>query len=177
MEHKGTQIIATNHLILRPFAMDDVKDFHKYIASDKRIHQYFLMPYSETEEKTGESVSKIISSYDEKKYWWAIELKETGEVLGQILAINQLDVFLSSEIGYCIGYDYWNKGYTTEALVAVIDYLHEVGYHRLVAGYITENPASRRVMEKANMNFEGIRKDEIFYRNQFFDVGYFVHIK
>ena len=177
MEHKGTQTILTERLILRAFCLEDAEMFHKHISNDKKVLEYFIMAHSETVDQTRDFLTSIIEKYDEKRYWWAIELKETHEVIGQILGINPRDIFFNIEIGYSIGQKYWNKGYTTEALMAVLDFLHEVGYHRLVAAYIVENPASRRVMEKAGMVFEGVRKDEIFYRNQFFDVGYMYHIK
>jgi len=177
MEHKGTQTIITERLILRSFCLEDTEMFHKHIGNDKKVQEYFLMAFSETEEQTREFIADLVGKYDERKYWWAIELKDSHEVIGQILGINARDYFFNIEIGYSIGQLYWNKGYTTEALKAVIDFLHEVGYHRIVCAFITENLASKRVMEKAGMEYEGIRKDEIFYRNQFFDVGYMYHIK
>ena len=46
-----------------------------------------------------------------------------------------------------------------EALRAVLDYLFDTaGAERIMAGHDTENPASGRVMEKAGMRPEGVRR-------------------
>lgn len=49
-------------------------------------------------------------------YQWAIEFKETGEIIGNIglLEINKNDE--NCEVGYCIGKTFWNKGIMTEVL-------------------------------------------------------------
>ncbi len=64
------------------------------------------------------------------------------------------------EVGYCIGYDYWNKGFTSEALAAIMTYLFaEVGMHRIWAKHDVENPASGAVMQKCGMIYEGRFKE------------------
>ena len=54
------------------------------------------------------------------------------------------------ETGYCIGRKWWNKGFTTEALRAVVAYWFTRTDSRwLACGHAAANPASGRVMEKA----------------------------
>lgn len=54
------------------------------------------------------------------------------------------------EPGYCIGRKWWNKGFTTEALRAVVAYWFTHTDSRwLACGHAAANPASGRVMEKA----------------------------
>lgn len=61
------------------------------------------------------------------------------------------------ELGYCYGSKYWNKGYATEALKAVIDYLlDECELHVVEAKHYSSNPASGRVMQKAGMMKEAV---------------------
>jgi ribosomal-protein-alanine N-acetyltransferase len=51
----------------------------------------------------------------------------------------------------------WNKGYATEAVVAVLRHgLGSVGLERVMAVALPENVGSWRVMEKAGMRYEGI---------------------
>jgi len=72
------------------------------------------------------------------------------------------------EIGYCIGSALWNKGYSTEALQAVIDFLFvEVGLNRISAKHDILNPASGEVMKKCKMTHEGILRDVQFKNNKF----------
>ena len=91
-----------------------------------------------------------------RKYILAIVLKESGEVIGNILQCNGTNRYMNTvEVGYAIGKKYWNKGYMSEALKAMIDLLFESGVHKVNACHIPENIASGRVMEKCGMKYEG----------------------
>nr|WP_244886848.1 GNAT family protein [Rossellomorea vietnamensis] len=61
------------------------------------------------------------------------------------------------EVSYSIGYDWWNKGYGTEALKAVVEFAFiHMNVHKLSAAHNTDNPASGRIMGKAGMKQEGV---------------------
>lgn len=79
------------------------------------------------------------------------------EAVGGIGYTVQTDVaHRSAEIGYWLGEEFWGRGITTEALVAVTDYAfatHDLC--RLYAHVFAWNPASARVLEKAGYVFEG----------------------
>ena len=78
------------------------------------------------------------------------------------------DVYIDNkeiEIGYFINPIYWNKGYATEALKAMIDYLFNIGFKRIIASYFEENIASSRVMAKSGMKPIDFT-DNILYRNK-----------
>ncbi len=63
----------------------------------------------------------------------------------------------SAEIGYWITPSRWNRGYCTEAVMAVLKYgFDRMGLHRISALHFTENPGSGRVLEKAGMQREGL---------------------
>jgi RimJ/RimL family protein N-acetyltransferase len=80
----------------------------------------------------------------------------------------------AAELGYWIGKPYWNNGYTTEAVRRVIQYgFEEMDLHRIAACYYTHNPASGRVMQKANMQFEGTLRQHTLKWGQFCDLGYY----
>jgi ribosomal-protein-alanine N-acetyltransferase len=67
---------------------------------------------------------------------------------------------LRTEIGYCIGRKFWNRGYTTEALSRVINFFFgEVGFNRIEAMHDVLNPASGRVMQKCGMIHEGTMRE------------------
>lgn len=69
------------------------------------------------------------------------------------------------ELGYWMGEPFWNQGYASEAAQAIIKWAFEVkNYHRVFARHFLFNPASRIVMEKAGMTYEG-RQIEHMYKN------------
>lgn len=57
------------------------------------------------------------------------------------------------EIGYNIAKKHWKKGYTTEALKGVMNYLiNDVGIKHFICSHAKLNPASGAVMKKVGFN-------------------------
>lgn len=64
------------------------------------------------------------------------------------------------ELGYVFWSKFWGKGYATETLKIVIEYLiKECNFHLVEAKHHASNPASGRVMEKAGMKKDGILRE------------------
>ena len=60
----------------------------------------------------------------------------------------------SAEIGYWIGRDYWNRGFATEALRAVIEYgFKDLKMKKIYCAYFDDNVKSRRVLEKCGLYY------------------------
>jgi len=159
LTHKGTNDIRTKRLLLRRYRLTDSEQMFKNYANDERVTKYLPWKIYERAEDTIPFLQMCINSYENlSTYHWAIEYK--GEMIGGISAMSVDDARKNCEVGYCIGYDYWNKGITTEALAAVIEYLfEEVGMHRIMAKHDVENPASGEVMKKCKMTYEGRFKE------------------
>ena len=173
MNFSPKSIIATERLILRFMDVKDTHDVFVNINHDKDVLQYFIDKYREKEEEM--TLDKTIKfCLDNERYLFAIELKETHEVIGMILQCSTPNaVFNSSEIGYAIGKKHWNKGYATEALKAMINFLFSLSIHKVVVSHLLGNDASKRVIEKNHMIFEGIRKEEVYYHDKYHDVAYY----
>ena len=71
------------------------------------------------------------------------------------------------ELGYVIAPEHQGKGFATEAVKACMTELFRMGYEHIKAGYFEENIASRRVMEKCNMKFEGILKSAVYVKKEY----------
>ncbi len=157
MEHKGTKVIETERLILRPFRMEDAEPVFRNWASDPRVTKFLTWPTHESVETT----EKVLKDWVEKNndpinYQWAIELKEIHEPVGSISAVKTDDRTQSATVGYCVGYAWWGKGITAEALKAVIAFFfEEVGMNCVNACHDPRNPNSGRVMRKSGMTCEG----------------------
>ncbi len=69
-----------------------------------------------------------------------------------------------ADVGYVLGKAYWSKGYTTEAVCALVDWWKaQPELFRLWAMCDFENFGSIRVMEKAGMQCEGrLRRSVLF---------------
>ncbi|MGH7687639.1 MAG: GNAT family N-acetyltransferase [Candidatus Dormibacteria bacterium] len=93
---------------------------------------------------------------------WAVDDKSTGDFVGQcgLRPARTMDPTAGSEIdlAYHFTSNTWNRGYTTEAVMAVLTYaLGDDGprLERVMAVTMPENVGSWRVMEKAGMRYEG----------------------
>ena len=162
MKHVGTQTIDTERLTLRRFSLDDVESLYKNWANDLDVVAFMRMPPHRSAEETRAFVESMLHSYDKPDtYRWVIILKELNEPIGFIglTTINEYDML--GDFGYSIGKPFWNKGYATEALVAVLRYgLLEAGFNRLEAYHSINNMPSGLVMKKAGMTYEGRAKQK-----------------
>lgn len=157
MEHKGTKVMETGRLILRPFQAEDAEFMFRNWASDPEVTRFLTWPAHEN----GEVSARVIQSWEKEygnpsNYQWAIELKEIHEPVGSISAVRTDDRTQSATVGYCIGRRWWGKGITAEALEAVISFfIDEVGMNCVNACHDPRNPNSGKVMRKCGMVCEG----------------------
>ena len=152
MKELGTRNLETERLILRKYKIEDAQGMYENWGSDPKCNIYLPWELHENVEQTKEIITEWISLYKEDKFNWIIELKEMNEVIGGINIVRLNKRANICEIGYCIGSKFWNKGYTTEALKKVIEFLfEECKLYLIEASHHKTNIASGKVMEKAGM--------------------------
>ena len=157
MEHKGTKIIETERLILRPFQIEDAEFMFRNWASDPEVTRFLTWATHEDVNVSEQVIQDWINKKDDlENYQWALEWKETGEPIGSMGAVRIDNRTESVTIGYCIGRSWWGKGFTAEALRAVIRFFFdEVGMNCVNACHDPRNPNSGKVMKKGGMTYEG----------------------
>ena len=164
LQHKGTRQLETPRLILRRFTMDDARAVYDNWASDPEVTEYLTWPAHESPNITELVLNSWVEGYaQENFYQWAIVLKGSDVPIGSISVVSLNDEVGTAHIGYCIGRPWWHRGFTTEALQAVIDYLFdEVGVQRIEARHDANNPHSGGVMKKCGMKYEGtLRRSDV----------------
>ena len=163
--------LETRNLILRAMRYSDADGIFTNIANDREVLRYYIMNYAPS--RSDFSLDRTVDFFNSsKRYGFSIVEKSSGEVIGMIHQCSSADeIFRTTEIGYALGRRYWNRGYMTEALDAVINFLFSKGIHKIVCSHIVENAASGRVMQKCGMTPEdGIRKEELFYNGRYCDL-------
>jgi len=112
------QPIQTDRLILRAFKEDDFEAVHSYASSAENTAYMLFGPNNEDD--TRGFIKRAISSSLEDpitNYTFAVELKETGKLIGAC------DLYMKSddpEAGWILHKDYWGKGYGTEMGMALL---------------------------------------------------------
>ena len=141
--------METERLVLRLWHESDAGTLFKYACDPELGPRAGWPPHKRVEDSL-----EIIRKYFMNDFTWAVELKETGEVIGCVgyhpASMSNLEIGEDQcEVGYWIARPYWNQGICTEALQMVIDHcFKEKGYKVLWGSFFTSNPASGRVMEK-----------------------------
>lgn len=157
MNHTGTQEIETKRLILRRFTVEDVADAYNNWFCDPEVAMYMRWNAHTSISQTEESLKRYIAGYAEPDFYrWAIMLKNGSSVIGAIGFHVSSEYDSVADVAYSLGKKFWNQGFASEALKAVLNYaLIGVGINRIEAFHSVDNPASGRVMQKAGMRFEG----------------------
>ena len=154
MEHRGTAVLATDRLVLRPFRESDAEGIHASFLNDEGF-LYYANKEPMTLPKEREALKGIGKRYEDPAYYnWLITLKD-GTVVGAV-HLRADDAADALEFSYAVDGRHRNSGYMTEALAAVRDYAVDVlKARRFSGGCEVNNTASRRVMEKSGLVYEG----------------------
>ena len=164
-------VLETPSLILRPMVMKDAEDIYAY-SSDPEVARYVLWEPHRSLRDTRMYIRYIRSLYHNGlPSSWAVVLRETGRVIGSIGFMWVSEENSSAEVGYSLSRKYWNRGYATEALSAVLcSAFGALSLNRIEAQRDLRNPASGRVMEKCGMREEGTLRNRIYNKGEFIDV-------
>lgn len=153
MKSLGTKILETERLLLRKFEISDAKELYENWTSDYNINTYLGWSSHKSIEETEDKIRRWVNDYkNENVYKWVIIEKNTGIPIGSIGAESVSRKHQNCDLGYSIGSKWWNKGYMSEALKRVIDFLlNEEEMILIETKYNSRNAASGRVMEKVGM--------------------------
>ena len=150
LSERCVPVLETERLVLRAPRRADVKAI-ACLAGDRRIAENTARiphPYGADD---AEQFLGIVNRQDGEATF-AIELR--GELIG-MCGVEPREG--AAGIGYWLGVPYWNYGYATEAVRAVIDHAFgELEHDALQAGARVCNPASRRVLEKCGFQWTGV---------------------
>lgn len=163
INYSGTPTLVTDRLILRRIELTDAQSVFDHWLSDDRVMDNLIKGAHKSVSETIERVTEIVSKYGTQEFcYWGIELKASGELIGAIDLFNFDNMTENCEVGYSIGFNWWNKGYGTEALRTVIDFgFRHMKIHKISAAHNTDNPASGKIMQKVGMEQEGTIKHMI----------------
>ena len=160
MNHQGTKTLTAERLTLRRFTVEDAPAMFGNWCSDPEVTKYVLWEQHRSVEETKTLLTDWCGQYEKPTFYnWGIEWE--GQLIGNVSVVG-VTRHGQGEIGYCLGSRWWGWGFMTEAVSAVVDYLfEEVGMHRLVIRYETDNPGSAAVARKCGFTPEGIHREEI----------------
>ena len=166
--------IETERLLLRPFRESDAADVLEYL-SGPLPHCFAGLRLDTLEEARAE----VLKRSEDPEYCFAIVLKETGRVIGEIDAepsdyeppmlrsretsLPPPDTFTPSII---LNAAHHSSGYAYEATYALFDYLFTRKGVRRIYSYVDDyNPCSQHLCEKLGMRREGLFRSFVSFVN------------
>lgn len=143
----GSVPVRTGRLILRPLAEADLAEVTRLAGDWDVASMTARIPYP----YTLADARHWLEGLEDGEVVCAIERAEDGALVGVTgyLPAEPGSDQSSAEIGYWIGKPYWGNGYATEAARALIaQCFNGAGFGTLTCCHFSDNPASRRVIEK-----------------------------
>ena len=139
-----SQPIHTTRLIIRRFRATDADDLYAYLSNPQ------VYVFEPGEPVTRQMAGVIAADMATSPNFWAIELRATGNQIGQIYLKHTEPLHLMTcELGYILNPHYQRQGYTSEALAALVAHaFDERQMHRIYAHCNPENVASWWLLER-----------------------------
>lgn len=158
--HRSQCHIETARLLLRPLAVTDAPGMFE-VYSDEQTMTYWSDPPIST---VGEAAKMIRADLDlvskDAAAFWAVTLRETGEVIGKVTLMHYSAQNQRAEIGYILNRRHWRKGLMCEALTAVLGFAFgALDLNRIEADTDVDNTASLALLEKLGFRREGLFRE------------------
>ncbi|MCW2530409.1 MAG: GCN5-related N-acetyltransferase [Pseudonocardiales bacterium] len=164
--------IQTARLDLRPHRMSDLDDLVEF-HSDPGVVRYIPWPVRDREATRATLRDKLARHTLTGAGQWlvlAVELRETGKVIGEILLKWESEEHRQGEIGYAYNAAFHRQGFATEAAAAILDYgFSTMALHRIVGKCDARNHGSARVLAGLGLRLEGTLRECEFFKGEWTD--------
>jgi ribosomal-protein-alanine N-acetyltransferase len=159
-------VLDTERVRLRPFTRDDIDALWPVVSDPDFPKMMSWAAHGDREVTAGFIAATLDELAGNTGVTWAIE--RAGRAIGCI-ALDSITWALRAwrvdraELGYWLAPAHWGQGLMTEAAAAVVRCAFQtIGLHKLKVGCISENAASRRVIEKLGFRFVGRLEDDVW---------------
>lgn len=144
--------IETERLILRPLTASDAEAVFEW-AGDERVTKYMNYLTYENTDQVREWLKSLEN--DDSSYLFGFVRRSDGKLIGSgDIGFDRKSSGEAWGFGYNIRFDCWGQGYTTEAVKAMMNYVHEnFGAENFTSSHAEPNIRSGRVMEKCGLHF------------------------
>jgi len=155
-------MIEGKKIRIRALEKTDIEEIMKWI-NDPEVMKNLLMRYPVSRYQEERWIERALDDSNPKNKVFAVETKE-GVYLGGIglHAINWEN--RNAEVGIVIGKkEYWNKGYGTDAMMALLDFaFHQMNLHRVYLRVFEFNIKGIKSYEKCGFKREGVLRDDYY---------------
>ena len=154
--------IETPRLLLRPWRDEDL-DAYAEMNADPEVRRFMFPARPLTREESEREVEGMLEQWRRLGFGhWAVELRDSGELIGRTGAKRHGDWDLdpeNTEVGWLYSRSAWGRGLATEGAIAAVRFcLEELQRPEVISIADLGNLASHRVMRKAGLEWAGVRR-------------------
>lgn len=164
--------LESDRLVLKEITWTDLENIH-LLHSFPEVDKYNTLGIPKTLNDTKEALKPAIDDRQNqirKKIAWSIFEKQTNQFIGEAGINLSANRFRLGEIYYNLIPESWTQGYGTETAKTLIRFgFDKLKLHKIEAGVATENMKSIKVLEKAGMTREGLRRKILPIRGEWKD--------
>lgn len=164
--------LETERLLLRAMRVSDAPDMFEY-AKDPEVTQYLLWRPHADVGYTRSYLEYLGGRYRVGGcYEWAVVHKGEQRMIGTCGFARIDTAHNCAELGYVLNPAYHGQGLMHEAATRVLRFGFRVlGLHRIEARHMLGNEASRHVMERLGMQFEGVKRQSMLVKGAYRDIA------
>ena len=179
MEERRFPELSTSRLRLREHRMGDVTAVYTLFSDPAVTKHYNVELLTDPQQALPILKRRIDRFYHRRGIRWAITLQNGSDQLIGSCGFNGWNRrAFNGEIGYELLPAYWNRGYMTEAVQAIVTYgFVNLHFHRNGAWITPENIGSARVLEKVGFQSEGVMREKGYWHGRFHDLQLFSLLK
>jgi RimJ/RimL family protein N-acetyltransferase len=156
---------------IRKWKLSDAKDLAKAL-SNRKVQDNLRdgLPYPYLEQDANDYISSMLSANENDTFAFAITLDD--KAIGSIGVFRQQNIHRqTAEMGYYVAEEYWGKGFMTEAVKQICEYVFEHSdIIRIYAEPFSCNMGSCRVLEKAGFQYEGTLRSNAIKNGKVMDM-------
>ena len=165
-------ILEGNLVKLRPIKASDAQIAYPMLMR-KELLTWLLWDGPKDEEGVFDTYTQWEKEFGKARdYRFAVENLNKPGIIGCI-DLRFPENEKQADIGYWLGYQFWNNGYMTDALRLICGFgFNHLGIVRIYAPIFKGNIRSRRVLEKNGLSLDGILRNHLLKRGQWRDVWF-----
>jgi RimJ/RimL family protein N-acetyltransferase len=155
MPQRPPELFKTSRLILRKPVMEDATAVNELYARDPEVTKYLTWQPHRDMEETRSFINRCTRNWkNEESFPWTMIRKSDSQLIGMI-EITSID-HAGVSLGFVLARQFWGMGFAPESIRIIIDWaLAQSDIYRIWAVCDAENLASKRVLEKSGMEYEG----------------------
>lgn len=167
---KFIKALETQDLKLKPYEEKYLADAYKNFFCQQETAKYLLWKPAENIEEAKERLIRWSQGWN--LFWLVIE-KNTDRCIGY-LGVDEIEKDIYGNLGICLGLNFKRKGYGTQILTSLIEYLKLLKANQLHYSHFKENISSQKLADK--IGFKKIREDKRIRKwdNKEFDEYFYI---